>query len=113
MSVINGYRQADDIFRRVWRVRDLWRALTVVRGVLVYLGLAAGALLLATGLEGFLHTGPAVRSGLLALVAGTFLIGLLICVLRPAFRDASHSVATRTTGPRTAFALTHMPLAVQ
>ncbi|MCK4299770.1 MAG: hypothetical protein KAX80_09560, partial [Planctomycetes bacterium] len=61
MTVIDGYRQADDILRRVWRVRDLWRALAVGQGVLVYLSLAAGSLFAATALEGFLHTGPLVR----------------------------------------------------
>ncbi len=89
MTVINGYRQADDILRRVWRVRDLWRALAVGQGVLVYLSLAAGSLFAATVLEGLLHTGPFVRSTLLVLVAGAFLVGLFVCVLRPAFRDVS------------------------
>lgn len=92
---IGHYERADEILGRVWRVRDLWRGLAVGQGALLYLALATGTLFLATGLEGLLHTGPLIRSLLLALLASAVLAGLFLCVLRPAFGDVSDERVAR------------------
>jgi hypothetical protein len=92
---VNHYARADEILGRVWRVRDLWRGLAVGQGALLYLALAAGSLLVATGVEGFLHSGPLIRSLLLVLVAAAVLAGLFFCVLRPAFGDVSDERVAR------------------
>lgn len=86
---------ASEIYRRVGEVRSLWRSLAVGRGVLAYVALGAGVLLAATLWEGFLPSGPVLRSLLLGLLAATFVGGLVVCILRPALRDLSEERVAR------------------
>jgi len=95
MTVINHYERADEVFRQVRRVRDLWWSLSLGRGVLTYVAVAAGALLFATGFEGLFHTGSVSRTLLLSLVAAAALVGLFVCLLRPVFRQVSEERVAR------------------
>lgn len=95
MSTRATYRDFETVRARLWMVRTRWKTFLVGRGVLAFIVVLLGAVLLVALVEGLFHLPVPGRVLLLVLCAGVVVAALTVWVVRPAVRRLSDEEVAR------------------